>query len=294
MHNTQYLTILFRNLAVFFLTGFMSLTMACGQAKPPSSPPAVALSLTAVQVQALSAGGQKRYAAAPGSFFAILKTVLEKDFMLILLVDKKHALPASYEPADLVSLNDYKPRISVNRQDLKLRKPAADALAALSDAARKDGIILDVSSAYRSFSYQSALFDRNVRELGQAQAERESARAGTSQHQLGLAVDFGSVTEAFGKSKAGIWLLEHAVAFGFSLSYPQGHESQTGYIFEPWHFRFIGIEAAGFVAEYFDGLQYRALEFLFAYGQDFRQKLNLPPVDSAWAKGTATSQEGTH
>jgi hypothetical protein len=93
------------------------------------------------------------------------------------------------------------------------------------EAARLDGVLLDISSTYRSYTYQENLFAYWVDQLGREEAERVSARAGTSQHQLGTTVDFGSVTTAFAAEPGGIWLSEHAHRFGFSLSYPDGYEA---------------------------------------------------------------------
>ena len=107
-----------------------------------------------------------------------------------------------------------------------------DATSDLIAAAAADGIDLRVRSAYRSFSEQEWTFAYWVSELGEEQAERESARPGYE------------LVESFADTGEGRWLAGHASEFGFALSYPPGAESITGYIFELWHHRYIGEEAA--------------------------------------------------
>ena len=186
---------------------------------------------------------------------------------LLQLVDKTHSLAADYEPADLVSLNDYKLRVS--RNDLRLRRVIMDAVLAMDQAARAEGITLVFSSAYRSYTYQSGLFTRYAGQYGEAQADRFSARPGHSQHQLGTAIDFGSIDDTFAETEAGKWMADNAWRFGFSLSYPQGMEERTGYIWESWHFRYLTVAGARIEREYFGGIQQYFLEFLAEYRRIF-------------------------
>ncbi|TXT45375.1 MAG: peptidase M15B and M15C DD-carboxypeptidase VanY/endolysin [Spirochaetes bacterium] len=204
--------------------------------------------------------------AKPERFFELLDKILaqaEADPWLLVRADKARAIPADYEPKDLVSLDGTS--VVVSRPGHRVRLPAYQALAAAAAAAKAEGVTLLVSSAYRSYAYQESLFARNVAELGRQEAERVSARPGTSQHQLGTAVDFGSITDAFAGTAAGRWMGANAGRFGFSLSYPQGYEALTGYVWESWHYRYIGIEASAMQNEYFGGLQYNLLLFLDAY-----------------------------
>jgi D-alanyl-D-alanine carboxypeptidase len=122
-------------------------------------------------------------------------------------------------------------------------------------------VTLVFSSAYRSYEYQAEVYARHVREMGQAAADRASARPGHSQHQLGTVVDFGSIDNSFAESMAGLWMAANAGRFGFSLSYPKGAEGQTGYDWESWHYRYVGKAAAALEAEYF-GLQHWMMVFL--------------------------------
>ena len=97
---------------------------------------------------------------------------------------------------------------------------------------------------------------------GLEEAERYSARPGTSQHQLGLAVDFGSITEDWGDTQMGKWVYGHASDYGWSLSFPKGYEDITGYMWECWHFRYIGKMACQFQKKWFGDIQQFMLEFI--------------------------------
>ena len=135
----------------------------------------------------------------------------------------------------------------------------------MGQAANKASVTLVVASAYRSYRYQKSLFARYASQYGESEAERFSARAGTSQHQLGTVFDFGSVSDAYAQTKAGKWLAENAAKFGFSLSFPQGYEKVTGYKWECWHFRYIGVQACEMQSKWFSDIQQYMLEVLQWY-----------------------------
>lgn len=207
----------------------------------------------------------------PEEFLADLHRVLEveknfrtDDLSLYYLIDKKHAVGSDYVPRDLIPVKGNE-LWNVRRNDLSLRPEAYAALEDLSRAALNDGIKLLVSSTYRSYQYQEGLFNRYVKQDGLELAERYSARPGTSQHQLGVAVDFGSITDDWGDTKMGKWVYDHAADFGWSLSFPQGYEDVTGYMWECWHFRYIGKEACRFQKKWFGNIQQFMLEFLDAW-----------------------------
>jgi len=201
--------------------------------------------------------------ASNPAFILELFTILQTDPYLWILVDKEHTLPENYEPDDLVELRGGSYR--VNRADLLLRRAAAQSLEAMAAAARSEGLTLLASSAYRSYNYQVQLYQRYVNEMGQAAADRISARAGHSQHQLGLVIDFGSIDDSFAQTAESRWLTANASRFGWSLSYPRGYEEITGYSWESWHYRYVGIELAEFIDNYFDGIQQYALRFIHEY-----------------------------
>jgi D-alanyl-D-alanine carboxypeptidase len=182
------------------------------------------------------------------------------DPMLLYRVDKPRALPEGYAPADLVALDGT--GLSLSRAGHQLREGAFRALKAMDAAARAEGITLLVSSSYRSYAYQVEVWNRGIQADGEAETEASVARPGHSQHQLGTAIDFGSITDAFAKTKAGLWLKANARRFGFSLSYPEGQSQATGYKWESWHYRYIGKSAAAMEGAYFGGMQQYLLLFL--------------------------------
>jgi len=212
--------------------------------------------------------GRIKTAAASPAFMADLSACLEGDRYLRALVDKKHSLPTGYAPSDLVTLTDGSYRVS--RNGLTLRRAAAASLDEMAKAARSDGVTLLVSSTYRSYEYQTQVYNRNVKEMGQAAADRESARPGHSQHQTGLVVDFGSIDDSFAATAAGRWMTANASRFGWSLSFPDGYEEVTGYRWESWHYRYVGKTLAAFIDNYFDGIQQYALRFLYEWEQSGR------------------------
>jgi len=198
----------------------------------------------------------------PNEFLADLQVVLDSDVEnLLVLTDKKHLLESTFVPEDIIPLerNDF---YRLNRNDLSLRIAAEKSLRQMAMASLQDGISLLVSSTYRSYDYQAKLYARNVKQLGKAVADRESAPPGASQHQLGTAVDFGSITDDFAETDAGRWLTKNAADFGWSLSFPDGYEDVTGYRWECWHYRYIGVPAVKFQQKWFSNVQQFMIEFI--------------------------------
>ena len=203
-----------------------------------------------------------------GVFLAQLEEILKnEDSYLRILVDKKHPLPETYSPDDLIVLK-YKSYRQGIADTMLLRAKAEAALEEMAAAARASGITLTVSSAYRSYQYQIGSFNRWTERLGLEEAERVSARPGRSQHQLGLVVDFGSITNSYANTSEGKWVALNASRFGFSLSYPKGYEELTGYSWESWHYRYVGAELAAFIDAWFDGIQQHALRFMYEWEAD--------------------------
>ena len=214
----------------------------------------------AAATESLPPGIRSGILASPQDFLHLLAGVLSEPAELFVLVDKNHPLSPEFEPEDLVSLKAYS--LSLFWGDVPVRKAIIPAVVELAGAARKNGITLVFSSGYRSFDYQRQVYAREVATYGQEMADRESARPGASQHQLGTAVDFGSITDAFAQTRAGKWLAAHAGEYGFSLSYPQGFEKVTGYRYESWHYRYITKAGTLLQRKYFDDIQQYMLEFL--------------------------------
>jgi zinc D-Ala-D-Ala carboxypeptidase len=221
-----------------------------------------ALSTSELQgiTQSLPQGIQARILASPADFLSLVAKALDEPPSFFVLVDKSHTLPPDFAPDDLVNLKDYP--LTVSWGDIFLRKAILPAVLEMTSAAKAHGIALTYSSGYRSFEYQTYVYAKEVKTYGQEMADRESARPGASQHQLGTAIDFGSITDAFAETRAGRWLVAHAWEYGFSLSYPQGYEGITGYRYESWHYRFITKAGVLLQRRYFGDIQQYLLEFL--------------------------------
>lgn len=164
---------------------------------------------------------------------------------LLVLVNKHRKLPDSYTPHDLTKPNV--PFLSLqDKEKTLLRKPAADALETMFEAAKKQGIELTAVSGFRSYKRQESLHNTYISRQGKEAADALSAVPGTSEHQTGLAMDISSksakfqLEPVFGETPEGKWVAEHAHEFGFVIRYPEDKTDITGYDYEPWHLRFVG------------------------------------------------------
>jgi len=160
---------------------------------------------------------------------------------LLELVDKQHCLSADYIPSDLVNI--YKYNIPSDPEFL-IREIAITDLKKMIDDAKSEEIDLKVISAYRSYQKQVQVYNSWVKKLGVKEANRQSAPAGCSQHQLGTVLDFNKLEFSFADTPAGIWLSNNGYKYGWVISYPINSEEITGYAYEPWHYRYIGIDNA--------------------------------------------------
>lgn len=195
-------------------------------------------------------------------FINELNEVLKDDKNdLFILVDKANHLKKEFVPKSLVHLTKGA-SYNINKDTLYLTQEAEKALAIMAEAAKKEGITLVVSSTYRTYEYQENLFKRYSKEYGLKEAERFSARPEASQHRLGTVIDFGSISDAYAQTKAGKWLYKNAYKYGWSLSYPKGYEKITGYMWECWHYRYLGVKACNFQKKYFQDIQQYMLEFI--------------------------------
>ena len=149
----------------------------------------------------------------------------------ILIVNKTYSLPDTYNPGGLTD----ECRTALNQM--------------YSDARNIYGISLWSVSEFRSYDRQYQLYNNYVARDGKAEADRYSARPGHSEHQTGLAVDVNSVDYSFAYTPEGIWLKDHCHEYGFIIRYPEGKEEITGYMYEPWHVRYLGKETAEKVHE---------------------------------------------
>lgn len=152
--------------------------------------------------------------------------------------------PLSYRPTDLVTVSKYNPYGRI------LRREVAAKVIAMGNAMKAAGKgKLIVQSGYRSYASQKSILKAKTSAIGKTKALLLVAKPGYSEHQTGLAVDFAAygvstLTTSFAKTKAGIWLAANAYQYGFVLRYPKGKTAITGYNFEPWHFRYVGVPVA--------------------------------------------------
>lgn len=167
----------------------------------------------------------------------------------LLIVNKYYYLEKDYHYGDLVTME----RGYDNKNGSKLNSIAYEAFKKLVDAGELEGYHIRNNSAYRSYSTQNGLYNNYKNSNGLTWADKWSARPGHSEHQTGLALDVGVKNEyslgKFESSREFTWMKDHAHLYGFILRYPKGKEYITGYGYEPWHYRYVGIEAANYIYE---------------------------------------------
>ena len=142
----------------------------------------------------------------------------------ILIANKTYSLPENYNPG--------------------FNSEAESAFNQLSEAAAEEGLDIYLSSGFRSFDEQNSIYNNYVDAYGQASADTFSARPGYSEHQTGLAIDVNTIDDSFDGTPEAVWLANHAHEYGFIIRYPKGKEGITGYKYEPWHIRYLGVEKA--------------------------------------------------
>jgi LAS superfamily LD-carboxypeptidase LdcB len=142
----------------------------------------------------------------------------------VLIANKTYSLPSDYNPG--------------------VDSTAKGALNKMIAAAKKDGITLTIVSGFRSYSTQKSIYNNYVSRDGKAEADRYSARPGYSEHQTGLAFDMNSLSQSFENTPEGKWLAANCYKYGFIIRYQKSKESITGYMYEPWHVRYLGTELA--------------------------------------------------
>ena len=167
------------------------------------------------------------------------------------LINRQHAVSEFFVPETLR-------KVEATGMSQSMRDDAATALEEMFAAAKEEGVTLSTVSGYRSYSKQSTIYARKKASQGEEEADRVSARPGTSEHNLGLAADIVSadwysnhsdLTADFEQTPQFAWLKAHCAEYGFILRYPQGKESVTGVTYEPWHYRYVGREAARIIMQ---------------------------------------------
>ncbi|MCD5341610.1 M15 family metallopeptidase [Arthrobacter sp. AK04] len=237
------------------LTVLAACTPEAPSAVPPSSAPASASSpaaVTATPTPEITTAAPATEAAAPAE--PSPSDALPRQFSLAdpaspwLVVNKHRPLvPADYVPADLVS-----PSIAMTAsgEAALLNSTTAAAAETMFAAAARDGVAMVLASGYRSYGTQVATYNGYVAARGQADADTASARPGYSEHQTGWAFDIADgngvcgFQPCFADQPAAVWAKTNGPRFGFVVRYPWMFHTITGYYYEPWHLRYIGVEAA--------------------------------------------------
>ena len=185
------------------------------------------------------------------------KAQLQKDqengLFLLVNKDPENHLDPSYKAEDLEPIKYY--AADRNKYTRFMRAEAAEAFHRLVETAAEEGIDIVMTTAYRSYEFQQILWDNYVAQKGDEEANKTSARPGESEHQTGLAVDLSTSeidyrnSSDFADTAAGRWVAENAHKFGFILRFPEDKTDITGYSYEPWHIRYVGLTAAADIYE---------------------------------------------
>lgn len=191
----------------------------------------------------------------------------DSDWSLV-LANVENPLPEGFAPPELTAITG----------EYSVDSRIAEAVSRMFAAAKGDGISLVICSAYRSKDYQQTLYDRKIQEFIDAGEDEQEAVAtagtivavpGTSEHQTGLALDIVTTSyqvldEGFAETPAFRWLSEHAQEYGFVLRFPKNKQALTGIIYEPWHYRYVGIDNARRMNE----SDYCLEEYVYVLGQE--------------------------
>ncbi|MBQ6232539.1 MAG: M15 family metallopeptidase [Clostridia bacterium] len=226
--------------------------------------------------------------------------ILENKSGYITLVDREHLLGSDYEPSDLVTINIR--CVSSIKGDM-LRKAALKAAQRMFDAAEADGMILYLKSVYRAYSTQKYMYNNRLNNVGRD--DGVVAYPGSSDHQTGLGADIlnlewtkkSGMTPAFAQTAEAQWMDQHCAEYGFIIRYMEDKEAITGIIYEPWHLRYVGEEAARYIMdnhlslEEFDEEWHAYIEDWESRGGDFKELLRIRAIPNP-AEVLYTTEEG--
>ena len=143
----------------------------------------------------------------------------------VLIANKSYPLPSTYNPGDLTS-------------------EVKEAFSKMQKAAASEGLNIYISSGFRSYERQVTVYNSYVQKDGKELADTYSSRPGYSEHQTGLCFDLNSIDDSCGNTAESAWVDKHAHEYGFIVRFPKGKDSATGYQYEPWHLRYVGVDMA--------------------------------------------------
>ncbi len=206
----------------------------------------------------------------PNSFLKLIDELLTNNRVNLSHVNKYNRLSGDFIPLDMINLSDYPLHTRYNT--MLFSKVALEDFLKMSKDADNQDIELFIASTYRSYEFQDKIFTNMKNYHGEEKAATIVAYPGASQHQLGTGVDFGSIKPSYAYTDAGIWLLENSWKYGFTISYPKGMEELTTYMWEPWHFRYIGHTGVKLQRNYFDDIQHLFLLFWHKYKGFFKER----------------------
>ena len=181
----------------------------------------------------------------------IVSTLTSDDGNPLVLGNKEYTVSRDYYPTDMVDIDG---SLSTN-QNLKVKREAYDAYLAMLKDAKAEGLNFCICSAYRGFAVQESLYYNSLSSNGKEYTDKMFAYPGRSEHHTGYAIDVTSASMNWGLSQDyasypdGAWIAEHCDEYGFIIRYPKGDEEITGYMYEPWHIRYVGVEIAKEITE---------------------------------------------
>ena len=179
----------------------------------------------------------------------VIETRLEDDGDLLVLVNKYYTVSMDYKPADLVTIDNKYGTYT----DMEMKDVAYEAYKKLYEDAAAEGFNLKLCSTMRSYNTQKTLFNNSLNNRGRETTNVRSAYPGRSEHHTGLAIDVTSASMGWGLTQDfinypdGQWINDHCYEYGFIVRYPQGKPDITGYAYEPWHLRYVGIDVATYI-----------------------------------------------
>lgn len=156
----------------------------------------------------------------------------------VLIANKTYALPQDFIPT-----NPDQP-VNADRSSTCLDKTLMSAWNTMLKDATAKGLNIYIASGYRSYNYQVNVYNRYVKSDGAAVADTYSSRPGNSEHQTGLCFDLNTIEDSFQYTNEGKWVNDNCYKYGFCIRFPKGKDSATGYQYESWHLRYVGVDLA--------------------------------------------------